>query len=353
MDSALTSANLSPKKKPTGKQLHVGVVGMGKMGKIRYDEAHRHPNMQVAAICDIWEGMEEEYPHVPVYSDYNKLIQHPELDAIIVCTFNHIAPDVVKKSLAAGKHVFCEKPPARTVEELEEVMAVEKEHPELVLMYGFNHRKHYSIMEAKQMVDSGRLGKLLWMRGVYGKAGGLFFPDSWRNRKELSGGGILIDQGIHMVDLFLYFAGEFTKVKSAIVNSFWKVPVEDNAFAILQNENNQTALLHSSATQWKHTFSLELCLENGYINLNGILSSTRSYGDETLTYARRQFEDEALSFGKPREETIYFGTDDSWKLEFIDFVDAIMKDKPLTSGSSTDALKALSLVHKIYASSSQ
>lgn len=331
--------------------IKVGIVGMGKMGRIRYDEAIKNHNLTVTSLCDITPGLEHDYPDQVIYDDYRELIVMADVDVVIICTYNHIAPMVVKEALNAGKHVFCEKPPARTIEEMQSVIDVEQAHPELVLMYGFNHRKHYSVMEAKSIVDGGRFGRILWMRGVYGKAGGLYFPESWRNDAELSGGGILIDQGIHMVDLFLYFCGDFQHVQSLTTNSFWQVPVEDNAFAIIRNDKNQVALLHSSATQWKHTFSLEICLENGYINLSGILSSTRSYGDETLTYARREFEDKTTLLGKPREETIYFGIDDSWRFEFEDFVAAILSDKPLETGSSKDAMRALALVHQIYANS--
>jgi predicted dehydrogenase len=347
----LSKTSLSSKKKPFGLPIKVGIVGMGKMGRIRHEEAVKNPNLTVTAICDVVPGLAEIYPDQAVYDDYSKLIDEADIDAVIICTYNHIAPLVVKAALAAGKHVFCEKPPARTMEEMQSVIDVEKSHPELVLMYGFNHRKHYSIMEAKSIIDAGHFGDILWMRGVYGKAGGLYFPESWRNNAELSGGGILIDQGIHMVDLFLYFCGDFQHVQSLTTNSFWQVPVEDNAFAILRNDNNQVAMLHSSATQWKHTFTLEICLQNGYINLSGILSSTRSYGDETLTYARREFENKTRSLGKPREETIYFGIDDSWRLEFEDFVAAILNGQPLESGTSADAMRALALVNQIYANS--
>lgn len=107
-------------------------------------------------------------------------------------------------------------------------------------------------------------------------------------------------------------------------------------------------MLHSSSTQWKHRFTLEICLDAGYLNLNGILSSTRSYGDETITFARRQFEDESFAFGKPREEIIFFDRDDSWQLEVNHFVDAIVQDRPVESGNSDDALQAMKLVEAIY-----
>jgi predicted dehydrogenase len=203
-------------------------------------------------------------------------------------------------------------------------------------------------MEARSMVEGGRFGKILWMRGVYGKCGGIQFENEWRNQSEIAGGGILLDQGIHMLDLCRFFLGDFSDVQSLITTAFWKIPVEDNAFAILRNDDGQVVLLHSSATQWKHRFALEICLEGGYINLNGILSSTRSYGDETVTFAKKQFEDETFAFGKPREETIFFGQDDSWSLEVDDFARTLRENRPVTSGNSEDALKVMQLIDEIY-----
>ena len=163
------------------------------------------------------------------------------------------------------------------------------------------------------MVKSGRLGKILFLRGVYGKSGGEGFEKEWRNSKELCGGGILLDQGVHMLDLFRLFCGDFVEVKSMVSTHFWNIDVEDNVFAILRDTEGRTAMLHSSSTQWKHRFNLEIYMSEGYLSVNGILSSTRSYGDETVTVARKRF-DEGFATGKPREEIIYFDTDPSWEL---------------------------------------
>ena len=216
------------------------------------------------------------------------------------------------------------------------------------LKFGFNHRYHGSVMEAKQIVDSGRYGRVLWLRGVYGKCGGIQFENEWRNDRNIAGGGILLDQGIHMLDLCRFFCGDFDQVKSLVTTSFWKIPFEDNAFAILSNDSGQVAMVHSSATQWKHEFSLEICMEDGYVHLQGILSSTRSYGDERLTFARKQLEDTTRAFGRPREETIIFDTDDSWTLEVADFAEAIRQDRPITSGNSHDALRVMELIETVY-----
>ena len=327
--------------------LRVGIVGMGKMGKIRAEVVCSHPDLKLCAVCDIDSNIKKHYPEVMFYKDYNNLIES-NVDIVMVCTYNGVAPEIVIKALNQGKHVFCEKPPGRSVEDVEKIIEAERSNPGMKLKFGFNHRYHYAIMETKSMVDSRRFGDILWMRGVYGKCGGIQFENSWRNSSNIAGGGILLDQGIHMVDLFRYLSGEFTDIQSIVTTSFWNITVEDNAFVLLSNERNQVAMLHSSATQWKHRFSLEICLQGGYININGLLSTTRSYGDESLTFARRQFEDETYAFGKPREETIYFDRDDSWALEIADFATAIQEETPIHSGNSYDALRVMQLVEQIY-----
>lgn len=328
--------------------LRVGIVGLGKIGLKRAEYIQAHPDLSLQAGCDLDPARAATLPDVRFYSDYHDLVQAADLDAIFVATYNNVAPEIVVEALQAGKHVFCEKPPGRSVEDVQRIIRVEQAQPGLRLQFGFNHRHHYAVMEAKAMIESGRFGRLLWLRGVYGKSGGINFENVWRNDKELAGGGILLDQGIHMLDLCRFLAGEFTQVKSLITTSFWDIPLEDNAFAILYNEQQQVAMLHSSATQWKHRFALEICLEEGYINLNGILSSTHSYGDESLTFARRQFEDESFALGRPREETIFFDRDDSWALEIAAFVEAIRQQQPVASGNSHDALRVMELIEQIY-----
>ena len=265
-----------------------------------------------------------------------------------MCTYNKIAPDVVIAALTADLHVFCEKPPGRSVGDVNRMIDAEQRQPDLKLQFGFNHRYHYSVLEARSIIESGRYGNVLWARGVYGKCGGLEFENQWRSDIDIAGGGILLDQGIHMIDLCRLFCGDFTRVKGFTTTSHWKIPFEDNAFALLMNDAGRVATIHSSATQWKHRFSLEICLEDGYVNLDGILSGTRSYGTERATFARKQFEDTAHAVGQPREETVIFDTDDSWRLEVESFIDAIDGKGPVRSGNSHDALRAMELIEQIY-----
>jgi predicted dehydrogenase len=329
--------------------IRVAIAGFGKIGQVRAKELERNKNTQVIAVYDI-KKPDDLNENIKFCESYEELLSQ-DVDAIFVCAFNSVLADYTTLALKAGKHVFCEKPPARTSEELKSVIKIEKETG-LVLKYGFNHRYHYSVMEAKKLIESGTMGKLLWLRGVYGKAGSIDYHKNWRNYKEYSGGGILIDQGIHMLDLMRYFSGQdFTHINSFVTTSYWDIESEDNAFAIMQSDEKVTAMLHSSATQWKHKFLLEMCFEEGYVNLDGILSGTRSYAPESLVVGRREFEDVTFAMGKPKESITWFENDDSWKLEVDEFIGAILGKVTIKNGTSKDAYEILRLVERVYENS--
>lgn len=331
--------------------IKVGIAGFGKMGQIRADEVMKNQNTELVAIFEQSDEVHsDKYGEALRCSSYDDLLSQ-SLDVIFICAFNHVAASYTIQALKKGLHVFCEKPPAHTTKELEAVMLAEKESGK-VLKYGFNHRLHYSVMEAKKTIDEKSMGKLLWIRGVYGKAGSIDYDKNWRNYKKYSGGGILMDQGIHMLDLMCYFANSSFKVlNSKLTKSFWDIEVEDNAFITMKNSDEVIATMHSSATQWRHKFLLEMEFEDGYINLDGILSNSRSYAPETLVTARREFEDVTFAMGKPKEQTVWFENDDSWKLELDEFVGAIQNNIKIKNGNSDDGYRALSLVEEIYAKS--
>jgi len=328
--------------------IKIAIIGMGKMGRIRKQTIEKHPGFELSAICDINSDVADEFQGLPFENDWQNILKQKP-DAIMVCTFNKHIPDIVCSALDQGINVFCEKPPGQSVDDVKRMINAEKKAKNMILKFGFNHRFHYGVMEAKSIVDSERYGNILWARGIYGKAGGMNFESSWRCDKDLAGGGILLDQGIHMLDLLCYFLGDFTEVKSFVENCYWKnTTLEDNAFALLKTDDAKVAMLHSSATHWKHKFSLDLFMEEGYLCVNGILSSTRSYGEESITFARKQFEDEASAMGKPREEIIYFDRDDSWELELDEFYRCIKGEKAIIVGSSQDALRVMELIEIIY-----
>jgi predicted dehydrogenase len=251
---------------------------------------------------------------------------------------------VTVAALEKDYHVFCEKPPGRDLADIARVIACEKERPRLRLKYGFNHRYHDSVSNALDIVGSGDLGRVINIRGVYGKSVMINFQSDWRTKREIAGGGILLDQGIHMVDLMRLFGGEFTEINSVVSNSFWNHDVEDNAYALMRSKSGVVAMLHSSATEWRHRFQLDITLENGSITLNGILSGSKSYGEETMTVARTN----GVFDGDPEEHITIFKHDSSWALEIAEFADAIRTETPIVNGSSQDAFNTMKLVYDIY-----
>ena len=328
------------------KQLRFGIAGYGKMGQIRALSLHESNDAVLVSIFDI---IDPKHPNNDIIfcDTYDKFLK-TDIDAVIVSAYVSVAPEYVIKALKAGKHVLCEKPPSMTVKEMQKIIAVESETG-MVLKYGFNHRFHYSVIEAKKVIDEGSLGKMLWMRGVYGKAGSIDFHDNWRNYRKFSGGGILMDQGIHMLDLFRYFADdEFECLSSYLTTSYWKINCEDNAFLTLKSKQNTLATLHSSATQWKHKFLLEMTFEEGYINLDGILSSTRSYAPETMIIGHREFEDVTFAMGKPKETITYYEYDKSWAFELEEFINAINGKSYISNGTSRDALEIMKIIEQVY-----
>jgi len=328
------------------KEIKFGIAGYGKMGKIREESILNSSDAKLISIYEV-----SEYSHndkgVVQCNSFDELLT-TDIDAVIVSAYVSVAADYVIRALSRGKHVFCEKPPSMTAKEMKKVIEIEKKMRK-VLKYGFNHRFHYSVMEAKKVINDGGMGKMLWMRGVYGKAGSIDFHDNWRNYKNYSGGGILLDQGIHMIDLFRYFSNdEFTCLSSHLTSSFWNVECEDNAFLTLKSKNDIVATLHSSATQWKHKFLLEMAFENGFINLDGILSSTRSYAPETMIIGKREFEDITFAMGKPKESITYYEYDNSWSLELSEFIDAIHGKNAINNGTSSDALEIMKITDFVY-----
>lgn len=326
------------------RRLRVGIAGYGVVGKRRRHFIDKHPQLELVAVCDrMFVGSGVMPDGLRYYADYSGLLEE-QLDLLFVCLTNDIAPVVTIAGLEHGLHVFCEKPPGRDVSDIVRVLEVEAKHPGLKLKYGFNHRYHESVREALRIVRSRELGRVINLKGTYGKSKIISFESDWRTKRALAGGGILLDQGIHMVDMLRLFAGEFGEVHSFISNDFWKHDVEDNAYALLRTDAGVVAMLHSSATQWRHRFNLEIALERGSITLSGILSGSKSYGAETITIVYASEDDG----GDPRETMIRYNSDPSWSDEIAEFASAILHDQPIVEGSGRDALRTMQLVYRIY-----
>jgi len=326
-------------------KLNFSIVGFGKMGQTRYQTLKNIGADNIKWISE--SNSKIELPaDVKRARDIKEILKDKEVDAVVVSTSNDKLKEYVVEALNSGKHVFCEKPPGRNLAELEEMIEAQKRNPQLKLMFGFNHRHHESMIKAKSLIDSGQHGKVLWMRGRYGKSVDQDFFSNWRSKRELAGGGIFLDQGIHMLDLFLMMCGDFQEVKAYISNLYWKLDIEDNVFVILSNKEGQVASLHSTMTQWRHLFSFEIFLERGYITINGLKTSSNSYGDEVMSVATNRSLPPAATWTE--EKDYVFHVDTSWERELNIFIQAIKNNTTIPVGNTDDAYKLMRLVDKVY-----
>lgn len=324
--------------------LKIGLIGYGKMGQTRHDAILASGKGKVIKAYDPYA---QDFRGIPVAPTAEAVIADPAVQAVFIATPNYQNKPLTIAALQAGKHVFCEKPPAFTATEVEEIRAVEAQS-DRKLMYGFNHRHHASIKTMKTLVDSGQYGRLLWMRGRYGKSVDHNYFNTWRAKKELAGGGILLDQGIHMLDLFLLLADDFDEIQGMVSSLYWKLDgIEDNVFANFRNcKTGVVASLHSTMTQWRHLFSLEVFLERGYMVLNGLKTSSGSYGDEQLTVTKNRSVAPAATW-EDEEKTI-FHVDNSWTDETNYFLDCVLLNRLVGTGNTGDALKVMRIIDKIY-----
>ncbi len=324
------------------------IFGYGYMGKIRYRALRSHPDVRDVKVFD---------PAIdPAASGLDGILLPAQaeipwqaFDAVFVCTPNHVTADLCIEGLRRCGRVFCEKPPGRHWEDFCRIAEAAAAVPGHTLAFGFNHRLHPSVQAAKAMIGDGGLGEVLYVKGTYGKSGGAKYGESWRTNPDIAGGGILLDQGIHMLDLFQLFLGPLSVVDAVLTDAFWGRGLEDNAFVLLRSEQGVPAFLHSSATLWKHTFRLEIGCRNGYLTATGLLSQTGSYGREQLVIGKRQFEDEALALGNPREEIIHFDRDESWEKEIQEFLASIKEGRAPTHGTLDEARRVMELTRDVYA----
>ena len=328
--------------------MKVGIIGYGVVGKTRFKSIIKNTSFEITSVSENNPSARIDIPeNIQIFSDYQSLIAEADLDIVFISLPNKFAAHATILSLKKGLHVFCEKPPAKTLNELKEVKLISSNTPNLKLMYGFNHRFHLSVEEAKSIIDSNALGQIINMRGVYGKSQMISFNQTdWRTRREESGGGILLDQGIHMLDLMRYLSGEdFSEIFSFIDNAFWNFDVEDNAYVLMKSKTGVVAQLHSSATQWRHLFNLEITMEKGSLVLGGLLTGSKSYGEETLTIITADPENDK---GAPRESISKYNEDVSWDNEIKYFAKSFAEKSPITRGSINDAIETMKLIEKIY-----
>jgi predicted dehydrogenase len=319
--------------------MNVAIIGCGLIGKKRADSLQ---GARLVACVD--RDLERARALAAktgarTATDWRETVTAPDVDIVVIATLHDSLAEITLAAVKAGKHVLVEKPAARSAAELAPVVA-EADARKAHVRVGFNHRYHRAFRKARELVDQGALGELMFIRARYGHGGRVGYNQEWRSQVAISGGGELIDQGVHLIDLSRWFLGDFTTVQGTARTFFWDQAVDDNAFMMLGTAKGQIAFLHASSTEWKNTFSMEIYGKVGKLHIDGLGGS---YGLEKLTWYQMTPE-----MGPPVTTAWeYPMADDSWAAEFGEFLDEIRAKRSPSRGLH-DALAALEVVKKIY-----
>jgi len=323
--------------------MKLGIVGCGLIGQKRAAAATAH---QIAVVCDT------QIEHARTLAartgadavqDWREMMD-ADVDAVIVATTHDRLSEIALAAVEAGKHVLVEKPAGRTLDEVSQVREAARRRGALVKV-GFNHRFHPGLARAKEIASSGALGPLYYIRGRYGHGGRVGYDQEWRCKREVSGGGELIDQGSHLIDLSRWFLGDLKFDYAAAPTFFWNIDVDDNCFLALRGAKGEMAWLHASWTEWKNMFAFEIVGRDGKLTIDGLGGS---YGVERLTFHKM------LSDMGPPETTMweYPFPDTSWKREFESF-EAALEGKPAQIADIDDACAVLAIVQQAYTGAGQ
>ena len=320
--------------------MNVAIIGCGLMGQRR---AKALTGCRLVACADVVgeraEALARMIPGAKPMTDWQDAVERQDVDIVIVSTTNDALAEITLAAVLAGKHVLVEKPAARFSAELDPLIEA-AHHVSVLVRVGFNHRYHPALRKAKELCESGAIGELIYVRGRYGHGGRIGYEKEWRADPKRSGGGELIDQGVHLIDLARWFLGDFTDVQGFAYTYYWDMPVEDNGFMLLRTAKQQMAFLHASCTEWKNLFSLEIFGRQGKLEITGLGGS---YGTERLAHYRM------LPQMGPPETTMweYPIADTSWEVEFAEFVEDIRLGRQPAAGLC-DARAALQVVEHIY-----
>ncbi len=320
--------------------MNVAIIGCGRVGQKR---ASSLAGSRLVACADVLstraEALARTVSGAVSATDWRVVLERKNVDVVIVSATNDLLVKIMLAAIAAGKHVLVEKPAARSVAELDPVIEM-AERLNLLVRVGFNHRYHPALCKAKELCVSGAIGELMYIRGRYGHGGRVGYEKEWRANPEQSGGGELIDQGVHLIDLARWFLGDIVNVEGFASTFYWDMPVEDNGFMLLRSARQQVAFLHASCTEWKNLFSFEIFGRLGKLQIEGLGGS---YGVERLIYYRmlpQMGPPEITSWEYPMRDT-------SWNNEFADFLEDIrLQRRP--SADLYDARAALQVVEHIY-----
>lgn len=321
----------------------VAIIGCGLVGAKRL--AALPDDARVVALFDVDRSRAEQLAalapgEVNIAHSADEAITAAGVQLVLVATPHGELASNALAAVRAGRHVLVEKPGGVALAPLLELEAAAAEHDRRVRV-GFNHRFHPALLRARELVEDGGYGGILHLRARYGHGGRLGYEREWRADRARSGGGELVDQGAHLVDLARYLAGDVDLAFAELRTDFWPMEVEDNAFVALRLERGGFAWLHASWTEWKNLFSFEIALARAKIEVTGLGGS---YGTESL-----RLHEMAPEMGPPETRTWEWpGSDESWAAEMVDVLGAI-DGSPARGADVSDAIAVFRVIEAAYA----
>lgn len=326
--------------------LRFAIIGAGKMAS-RWAKAFKQENnCRVVAVADKNLGQAEllaaQFPGSIALDDADQAMRRSDICAVLIATPHHFLAPLAISALRSGKHVLSEKPGGVKAAEIAMASKIAK-RKKLAYMVGFNHRYHEAFLLARKFFEQGKIGDIMFIRSRYGFGGRAGLGKEWRLRKSLAGGGELIDQGVHMIDMCRSFLGEIKTVYGFAENLFWGGDVEDNGFALIKSKTGAVASIHVSWTNWKPIHEFEIFGTKGYLLVQGL---GRKYGGaEKLIWGERNAKDPDHPVEK--EYVCNPDADASLVKELEEFISAIKeKRQPVPSGM--DAVETLKIVERVY-----
>lgn len=320
--------------------MKVAIIGCGLIGNKRATFLPKE--MELSIVCDLNEQLGTQLAEIfncTYEKNWQKIADNPEIQAVFIATTNNFLTPIAEACILKGKHVLIEKPGARNPDEFQKLIDIHQKNP-VVVRFGFNHRYHPSLLKAKEIVDSEKFGTVMFIRAKYGHGARLGYGNEWRFDPEIAGGGELLDQGSHLIDLVNFLIGEMDEVTGMTGKLFWSEKLEDSAFIIMKNQKGQLAQLSATCVEWKNLFQFEIMCKKAKIQINGL---GKSYGRESITLYKMKPE-----MGPPDVEEIEFEQEDhSWQLENEEFYKAIQK-KDYSHTKLREAKYSIETVFKVY-----
>ena len=332
--------------------MQFGLVGAGGIGNVRAQALTQSAGCRLVAVTDQDEKRAQALAAATgakAVPGYRELLKVDSLEAVIISTPPQFHEEIAVAAMAAGKHVLCEKPLANSVEAARRMVEAARHHGK-TLATGFNHRYFEAVQFVKETLDSGAIGELDHIRAFTGHTGLSEFKAAWMHDKDVMGGGTLLDNGVHIIDLTRYLLGEVVEVYGIATTGVWKLDrSEDNGIAILTNPQGKHAVLQATWSEWKgYRFSIEAYGDRGMARASYAPMMSMSVTMDKPGGARRiqrNFYPANILREKVKgwQSTVIRG----FRQEYQDFI-ALCGGKPNIIANGFAGFRAVEIAHAVY-----